>query len=161
MAGRGNCKCCSSPQREYIDQALADRVPYRVICEELAARGAGSFSLDNISNHRIRHWEPPADGGMVGLVNNLREQLEREMRTAPPMLAAGYLVVLHQLPALLAAKASPETLIKAVTALRQLGGLNTEQAGLLAFMAAGDAPGGMFYKERERRRLEAVPDESA
>jgi hypothetical protein len=160
MPRRTNCKCCASPNREYIDQALADHIPYRVICEELASRGE-KFSLDNISNHRIRHWEPPADGGMAGLVNNLREQLEREMRTAPPILAAGYLVVLHQLPALLASKASPETFIKAVTAPRQLGGLNAEQAGLLAFMAAGDAPGGMFYKERERRGLKAVPDESA
>jgi hypothetical protein len=137
MPTHRGCKCCSSPNRDYIDRAIGDRVPARLIIEELGRRGELGFSQTNISNHRRKHWEPPADPSLDAAIEDLQERLTAEMRAAPSAtVAAGYLVLLHQLAGLKGSKASPEGLIKAISAVNRIGGLRSDQENLLAYMAA-------------------------
>jgi hypothetical protein len=142
-----SCKACSSPQRSYIDDALNRKVPYRVIVEELAARGE-RFSQNNLSSHKRKHWSPP-DAGLDAAVETIRAQIEHEMaQAATPAIAAGWLIVLHQLDGLKGSKQDPVTFIKALSMMTRMGAITAEQSGLVAYME----------RAWPRQELRAVPD---
>jgi hypothetical protein len=146
--GHGGCKVCNSPSLDFVDQAITSGTPYRVIVEELADRRE-SITIQNISTHKLSHWQP-ATPELDAALEDLRSQLRAEMRAAPPTLAVGYLAVIQQLDSLKAAKPDVDSLLRAVKAVSALGGLKRDQEMLLAFMGAAERPGGFLYEGRQQ-----------
>ena len=148
-----NCKACQSPNRQFIDSELAKGTAARVIAEELAARGE-KFSLSNLYTHKAKHYEEPEEEtpALDAALDVLRLRVEEEMAGAPSsMVAAGWLVVLHQLHGLKNSKQTPEALIKALSLMGRIGGINNEQANLLAYMERA--------WPNQKPTLKAVPDD--
>jgi hypothetical protein len=142
MAKRNRgCKVCSSPSVDFVDAEIGKGTPYRLIVEQLAERGEEGFSNQNISTHKKSHWQPDTPE-LDRAYEVLRDKIVEQMQAAPsPMLAAGYMVILHNLEGIKHSKPSPETLLRAITAVGKLGGLSTDQEMLLAYMEAAERAG--------------------
>ena len=153
-----NCKCCTSSNREFIEQELQNGTRARVIAEELERRGE-TVSQQNISNHKRNHWtrnDPYSDA-----LEQITRELEQQMRMSTPTLAAAYLVLLRQLDALKHVKVTPDTIVKTAEAITRLGGLKTQNEMLLAYANKAFSPERVAENQRiaeNQRRLRAVQD---
>ena len=136
---RINCKACSSLNRVYIDEQLGLHTTMSTIVQELARRGE-TFSKQNLFTHKKNHLVAED----LDVVDEDREQiireLEMEMRVAPPVVAAGYLVAIQQLKTLANAKPSADVLIKTLEAITRITGMRTQQHLLMAYMQKAFSP---------------------
>jgi hypothetical protein len=125
---------------QWLEAEMNRNRPYRALCAEVEERYGLKLYPRTLTTHKQQHM-----GAAIAekdewrqTLDNVRDELRREMSTASVLIKPLYMVALRNLDALEDTKPSQDSLIKAVKALSDIQG-NASDRDALAAAAIGAA----------------------